>query len=81
MLLVLFHRTGLRVRRSPLCCVAGVSDLATIVYKLCMVRRLVNMVYAPGGAVLLTVGRSYVGNYVTHSMLLDRACAFLQKSS
>ena len=26
-------------------------------------------------AVLLTVGRSYVGNYVTHSMLLDRACA------
>ena len=27
------------------------------------------------GAVLLTVGRSYVGNYVTHSTLLDRACA------
>ena len=27
------------------------------------------------GAVLLTVGRSYVGNDVTHSMLLDRACA------
>ena len=55
MLLVLFHRTGLRVRRSPLCCVAGVSagrryyyDLAIIVYKLCMVLRLVNMVYAPG---------------------------------
>ena len=27
------------------------------------------------GAVLLTVGRSYVGNDVTHSTLLDRACA------
>ena len=27
------------------------------------------------GAVLPTVGRSYVGNDVTHSMLLDRACA------
>ena len=26
------------------------------------------------GAVLLTVGRSYVGNDVTHSTLLDRAC-------
>ena len=26
-------------------------------------------------AVLLTVGRSYVGNDVTHSTLLDRACA------
>ena len=28
------------------------------------------------GAVLLTVGRSYVGNDVTHSTLLDRACAY-----
>ena len=27
------------------------------------------------GAVLLTVGRSYVGNDVTYSTLLDRACA------
>ena len=27
------------------------------------------------GAVALTVGRSYVGNDVTHSTLLDRACA------
>ena len=27
------------------------------------------------GAVLLTVGRSYVGNDVTNSTLLDRACA------
>ena len=27
------------------------------------------------GAVLITVGRSYVGNDVTHSTLLDRACA------
>ena len=27
------------------------------------------------GAVLLTVGRSYVGNDVTHSTLLDKACA------
>ena len=27
------------------------------------------------GAVLLMVGRSYVGNDVTHSTLLDRACA------
>ena len=26
-------------------------------------------------AVLLTVGRSYVGNDVTHSTLLDRVCA------
>ena len=26
-------------------------------------------------AVLLTVGRSYVGNDVTHSTLLNRACA------
>ena len=25
---------------------------------------------------LLTVGRSYVGNDVTHSTLLDRACAY-----
>ena len=35
-------------------------------------------------AVLLTVGRFYVGNDVTHSTLLDRACGvhvFLQKSS
>ena len=27
------------------------------------------------GAVLLTVGRSYVGNDVTHSTLFDGACA------
>ena len=37
------------------------------------VRALQNV--APQGAVLLTVGRSYVGNDVTHSTLLDRACA------
>ena len=29
---------------------------------------------------LLTVGRSYVGNDVTHSMLLDRACACSYKN-
>ena len=27
------------------------------------------------GAVVLTVGRTYVGNDVMHSTLLDRACA------
>ena len=32
------------------------------------------------GAVLLTVGRPYVGNDVTHSMLLDRACACSYKN-
>ena len=32
------------------------------------------------GAVLLTVGRSYVGNDVTHSTLLDRACACSYKN-
>ena len=32
------------------------------------------------GGVLLTVGRSYVGNYVTHSTLLDRACACSYKN-
>ena len=31
-------------------------------------------------AVLLTVGRSYVGNDVAHSTLLDRACAFSYKN-
>ena len=32
------------------------------------------------GAVLLTVGRSYVGNDVTHSTLLDRACTCYYKN-
>ena len=32
------------------------------------------------GAVLLTVGRSYVGNDFTHSTLLDRACACSYKN-
>ena len=32
------------------------------------------------GAVLLTVGRSYVGNDVTPSTLLDRACACSYKN-
>ena len=32
------------------------------------------------GAVLLTVGRCYVGNDVTHSTLLDRACASSYKN-
>ena len=32
------------------------------------------------GAVLLTVGWSYVGNYVTPSTLLDRACACSYKN-
>ena len=32
------------------------------------------------GAVLLMVGRSYVGNDVTHSTLLDRACACSYKN-
>ena len=32
------------------------------------------------GAVLLTVRRSYVGNDVTHSTLLDRACACSYKN-
>ena len=32
------------------------------------------------GAVLLTVGRSYVGNYITHSTLLDRACVCSYKN-
>ena len=32
------------------------------------------------GAVLLMVGRSYVGNDVTHSTLLDRACTCSYKN-
>ena len=32
------------------------------------------------GSVLLTIWRSYVGNYVTHSTLLDRACACSYKN-
>ena len=31
------------------------------------------------GAVLLTVGRSYIGNDITHVTLLDRACACSMK--
>ena len=36
--------------------------------------------HAHQGAVLLTVGRSYVGNYVARSTLLDRACACSYKN-
>ena len=32
------------------------------------------------GAVLLTVGRSYIGHDFTHSTLLDRACACSYKN-
>ena len=45
-----------------------------------LVKTEVNCELSPMGAVLLTVGRSYVGNDVTHSTLLDRACACSYKN-
>ena len=41
-----------------------------------LLQYIIHFVLLPApGAVLLTVGRSYIGNDVTHSTLLDRACA------
>ena len=54
-------------------------DLHLDVYKtVCQCPMVIPLIPRRSGsqmAVLLTVGRSYVGNDVTHSTLLDRACA------